>query len=384
VKDLLSGLSAGGWGLVAGWITPAVIATVVVAYGVLPDAPLGLAEDVGARSASTQALSLAVAAVSAGLVLNAVQTPLYRMLEGYLAPERVRAWGVERHRRRRTALLGRMREATGLEYGLLVERLQAYPVQDDQIAPTRLGNAIRALETYGWDRYRLDSQTLWCELEAVVPTSLRHEIERARAPVDFCVAALYLTLIVGLGLLVFAVADGARWLVGGVIALGLLPLWYALAATATGYWYAAVQALVNLGRVPLAVALYLEIPADIEREREMWERASIFVRREYAPRRSARLDRFRALNPLSVAEMRPGDAHPRIVLSTDDVGRNHIQVRAADGRVLAASEPYESRTAALTDLSLLHRAARESVMIEGARPAQVDPPTDDTGGFPDH
>lgn len=131
----------------------------------------------------------------------------------------------------------------------------------------------------------------------MAPEQLRQDVERARAPVDFCVAALYLTLVIGLALLAFAVADSVQWLISAFIAFALLPLWYSLAVTGTGYWYTTVQALVNLGRVQLATALNLAIPTSIERERELWHRLSSFVRREYAPTRAARLEPFRHGQP---------------------------------------------------------------------------------------
>ncbi|MFG2490359.1 hypothetical protein ACGFSD_04685 [Streptomyces caniferus] len=56
------------------------------------------------------------------------------------------------------------------------ERLARYPVADDQIAPTRLGNAIRRFEEYGYDRYRLDTQVLWNELTGCVPDQVRRQV----------------------------------------------------------------------------------------------------------------------------------------------------------------------------------------------------------------
>ncbi len=54
-------------------------------------------------------------------------------------------------------------------FALLNEQLHRYPLDDRQVIPTRLGNAIRQFEEYGYDRYRLDSQVLWHELNAAVP-----------------------------------------------------------------------------------------------------------------------------------------------------------------------------------------------------------------------
>jgi hypothetical protein len=199
MKDLLSGLTAGGWGLFAGWIIPAAIAVALLAYLVLPELPWEFADEVSDLDSVEQAAALAFTAVGVGVVLNALQTPLYRLLEGYLWPASLRDRAIVRHTNRRAELRKQLANAkSDLEYGLVLERLHRYPTLDGQVAPTTLGNAIRAFEVYGWDKYGLDSQTLWSELEALVPEPLRVALERARAPVDFAVSFVYLSALVGL------------------------------------------------------------------------------------------------------------------------------------------------------------------------------------------
>ena len=75
-------------------------------------------------------------------------------------------------------------------------------LDDDQILPTKFGNAIRAFETYGKTRFNMDSQTLWHELLAVAPRNIQSEIDSARSSVDFFVALLYLSVFFGLSSLV--------------------------------------------------------------------------------------------------------------------------------------------------------------------------------------
>jgi hypothetical protein len=300
--DVLSGLGAGGWGLLAGWILPAALAAVGVAYGVLPSTALHH-DFTHKLSIAEQALVLASAAFGVGLVLNAVQTPLYRLLEGYARrPEWFWKWRASRQLKRRNSLRERMENADGIKLGLLIERVHQYPSDDAQVAPTRLGNAIRAFEVYGWDRYRLDTQTVWTELESVAPEHVRNELERARVPVDFCVAALYLSALIGIGLVALGVTKSPTWFIGTGVGLGLAWLWYHLAVLGTGYWYATVQAMVNLGRVPLATALGLVIPDDFETEREMWDAAMEFTREKYDDGWGAKLEPFRSRNSSEQAQ----------------------------------------------------------------------------------
>ena len=365
MKDLLGGLAAGGWGLFAGWIIPAAIATVLVAYGVLPDAPVSFAGDFAKLAPAEQAGVLALCAVAVGFTLNAMNTPLYRVLEGYSLPQWARDWRIGRHRDKRRKLVDRVREAEGVEYGLALERLHRYPALEEETAPTKLGNALRAFEVYGWDHFRLDSQTLWSELEAVAPESLRAELERARAPVDFCVSASYLSALVGLLALLVGVAqepDGTRLLVGGAAALAAVPGWYGLAVVSTTHWSAAVQALVNLGRPSLAAALGLRLPATLAEERDLWKHVTSFVRRFYDERFAVPIDRYR----LGATQ---GEAPAAKVGLCRDGRRTRFELHPSDGQVVAVGPERQSHAALLDGIGLPRSVAR-AVTSEEAEPSE--------------
>ena len=155
---------------------------------------------------------------------------------------------------------------------------------------------IRRLEEYGFDRYRMDSQSLWYELTAVVPKQVRLQIDAARAGVDFFVCLLYGNLCVVVIALVSLGAPKANYamlLVTVAVLLVLMPGWYRLALSTTDDWALAVRALVNLGRKPVAEGVGLCLPKELEREREMWRRYSRLVRQSYSPSRAAELDEFR-------------------------------------------------------------------------------------------
>lgn len=300
--SLLSGLGEGGWGLFAGWIVPAAIAVVVSMLLIFP-ASLPLMEEFSKLDATERSLILAFASAAIGFVLSAAQVPLYRILEGYLLwPSGLAARRRRAHCERRKALREKLEAlvesegASELEIGMLEDRLRGYPVADGQLAPTALGNAIRAFETYGFDRYHLDSQTLWSELMAVVPESQQKEVERARVPVDFCVAAFYLLIPFGVLALAAGIAqstDRALLIVSALVAFLALPLCYRLAVSSVEGWGASVQALVNLGRIKLAAELGLKLPATIEVERQMWDQVRWFVGEPFEPDGAAELDRFR-------------------------------------------------------------------------------------------
>ena len=65
-----------------------------------------------------------------------------------------------------------------------------YPDDPAIVLPTRLGNALRALETYGSTRYGVDSQQFWFEFVGTAETAIRQEQEEMRGQVDLFVAAV--------------------------------------------------------------------------------------------------------------------------------------------------------------------------------------------------
>ncbi|MEU9642510.1 hypothetical protein [Streptomyces sp. NPDC048188] len=332
MTGLIQSALGGGRALLVGWILPSLINVLVFGFVVVPN--LSRFEALGAETGRAAIFGLVATAVL-GLVLAALQTPLYRVLEGYLGWPRWLIATRRRHHLARKHLLRNRVDAVTLAgqeragclaaadqpvlaalrahpiisrhlapdvtkgevwFALLNERLHRYPLDDRQVAPTQLGNAIRRFEEYGYDRFRLDSQVLWHELNAAAPDSARQQTDDARMSVDFFISLLYGHLIVaGAAIVDLAVGTASRpWLVAVVIA-GLLPLtmlWYRLAVVATDEWAGAVRAMVNLARHPLAAALGLTLPQRLEDERAMWRLASGLVDTGFRPGLSA-LDAYR-------------------------------------------------------------------------------------------
>jgi hypothetical protein len=301
VSDILGGLIGGARRLLFGWTLPS--ALVIALYAILASPALGGIRIVGkveAMDAATRGLILAFSALGLGITLSAISTPLYRLLEGYTWPRRLQRWGIRRQTTKKRYLQTRAESANpGWERALWLEQLQRFPIEDNQIAPTSLGNALRALETYGVDRYQLDSQTWWIELVTLTPDSLRAELGEARAHIDFFVCLVYLSCAFALSALftgLFAQGGTTSLVLSGVIAFILVPFWYRSAVTSTSYLQVVVRALVHIGRKHVANSLGLRIPATIEEEREMWSLAAAFVFYPYNPKWSGRLDKFRVVD----------------------------------------------------------------------------------------
>lgn len=336
MSDIAKSILGGGWSLVAGWILPTALNVVLFAIFVLPSLHgIPLADELSHASVGQRSLYALGASVVVGLTLSALQVPLYRVLEGYLFwPQSLASWSRGRQLGAKKLLAGRRdwlrlpavqakgpltqedhekyaalkadsrvqrwakrdEKRTKVQRALLAERLRRYPIDDGQMAPTRLGNAVRRHEEYGYQRYRLDSQALWYELTATAPKQLTQQVDAARAGVDFFVCLLYGNLLVALIALISLSNSHAHYLTLLVTSATLIAvsfLWYQLAVVTTDDWALATRALVDVGRKPLAGALSLNLPKKLSQERDMWDRYSRSVRQAYDNRRPPDLDEFR-------------------------------------------------------------------------------------------
>lgn len=339
--DIAKGVLGGAWTLLVGWLLPTALNLSVFFFAVAPSLHhTALVTRLWPDTRADTALLLLAASVLLGLVLSALQNPLYRILEGYLLwPDRLYQAGCARRRKARQRLQDRLAliklerkeqdqpgglsaedtarltalradprlsrtagsdsRRTAAQRALLREKLARYPVDERQVAPTRLGNAIRRFEEYGYDRFRLDTQVLWNELTGTAPEQVRRQVELARTNVDFFISLLYGHAIVAVAAAAsLAVAHpDTPALLAACAGLGLLmPVWYRCAVAATDEWAAAVRALVNVGRKPLAESLGLTLPPGLAAERTMW---TLVTRLSRAPfhDRAAALDPYRTGAP---------------------------------------------------------------------------------------
>jgi hypothetical protein len=274
------------------------ITVALFGFLVLPSlSHLPFISDLSGLSPTSQTLVLAFVAVALGLVLNAIQAPLYRVLEGYYWPQALQEARKVKRRDEKHQLKEELERTTGVKQALLSEKYHRYPIDDEQVVATKLGNAIRAFETYAYDHYRLDSQILWPDLIGSVRDEARTNVDAARAAVDFFVCLVYLFATLGIACVATGLTgdrDRLKLIIIGALALALTPMWYQLAVAATDSWYASVQAVVNLGRKPLAEALGLQLPDDLQQERQMWLGVDFFVGRPFDPASVAYLNKYRA------------------------------------------------------------------------------------------
>ena len=178
---------------------------------------------------------------------------------------------------------------------------RSYPSRSEWIRATRFGNRIAVFETDGIQRYGLDPLAFWYELLVTAPKDLAENIQAARQGVEMWVgtwsAAVLLTIASLVTEILAATVPGGHALIAplilAVVGWAAASAAYRAASAATDEWRFAVNALVNLGRRPLAAAYGLKMPSSLSEEKLMWEALggyTIYGTDAYADR----LDEFRA------------------------------------------------------------------------------------------
>lgn len=272
--DLFKALTSGLARFVYAWLMPSVITAGVFVFAVLPSVS-GDAQ----RATIGGAASFTLAVLGLSIVFAYASRPIYQFLEGYSMPRWMARPLLRRSQRRFLRLSALEQRGSALQQQQATEDLKAFPERLDLLMPTRLGNALKAMESYGVTRFGLDSQTFWYELQAVAHDRIRQSTEETRAAVDFFISSVaHLSLLSLATFALLPVADQPLAALAVAAAAGLLaPGAYGQAVRNVGEWRWAVQALVNTSRPALAEALALSLPASFSAERELWTSVSGLV-----------------------------------------------------------------------------------------------------------
>jgi hypothetical protein len=264
-------------GLLVGLAGPRQLGSAVIAWG---------------RLTWVTQLLLAGAFVAAVWLVAAIVDSQTRSIvqayEGYwhgpLRP--LRSYGERRHR----AMLDQLREA-----GQVETIYPNYPLSRGEVMATRLGNILRASESYPLDRYGADGVLVWPRLYPLLPEAVLTAVGQGRSSLEFLLVLSWLAAA-------FSVLSGAYLLVvTGQVWLFLLCLWGGAAVALLTYrsslasarLYAEVlRAAFDLHRLDLLPYVGLTQPADARMERQRWEQFRRLVLRNdplpepYPPRPS--------------------------------------------------------------------------------------------------
>jgi hypothetical protein len=177
-------------------------------------------------------LGVLLGVAASGVIVQQLATPVLRLLEGYwpnwLSP--LRRWLIARVQRRGAADDTAWQQLVSVilppatptaeqlsAFARLDQRRRRRPNTANRYLPTRIGNILRAAETWPTDKYGLDAVIVWPRLWLVLPDSTRQELLAARAALDsavaaaawgllFCVFTPWTALVLPIGVVVAAVA----------------------------------------------------------------------------------------------------------------------------------------------------------------------------------
>jgi hypothetical protein len=154
-----------------------------------------------------------------------------------------------------------------------------YPIIEDIVLPTRLGNVIRSFESYPLRRYGMDAVSLWPRLEAVMNKDHAATIDSAKAQFDFMINTSFLTALVAFGLLLSSLVGFLPTPQRLLIAVQFLALvitaylFYRGAILRAQAWGAHVKSAFDLYRGDLLRKLgCMIVPPNAEEEKVLWEK----------------------------------------------------------------------------------------------------------------
>lgn len=170
----------------------------------------------------TLAVATAAGLVFAATVLGTQVVAITRVFEGYWrwgwADKTIGAVGRRWQRHRLTQLAN---DASAMGY--LREYLAFAPAELGAVLPTRLGNTLRAAESYPGDpeRWGLDAVFWWPRLYLIIPDSARAQVDEARASMDQMVvlsalSVMFAAVAAGVGIAGLPLAVWAPCCVGGL------------------------------------------------------------------------------------------------------------------------------------------------------------------------
>ena len=261
---------------------------------------------------------LLLAAWGVAVLILMLNLPLYRFLEGYTFPKWLARPLQQRHQKRLRVARGEIKSLYDLwaEKGTKFpfDKLERYqtarqdlvkwmPSQEEDVLPTRFGNAIKAFEVYPRDIYGADGIVIWLRLVSVLPSSFLELIQGVRSQIDFLVNCCFFSVVISLlgavrviysadwhnlhlrtgsGFITFISSTETSWffwIAGGLVAAYLFYQWAAYRIPA---WGELVMSAFDCYLPALAAQFGFELPKTEAERRTFWTTFSqqLIYRRE--------------------------------------------------------------------------------------------------------
>lgn len=237
------------------------------------------------------------------ILLEMINTSLYRFLEGYTWPMNRKSWKVARLKKFRkdseciarikVRLIENPKDPELIDAYIKSARSRAvmFPQAEGYILPTRFGNVIRSFEQYPKAMYGADGVAVWPLLLNVLPDDAKTQVSRSRAYVDMLVNLCLISFILGAFSLLWGGAHAvygfslcampencaleslkneAMNLLCGALFISASRLWYELAIKFAIKWGVAVKAAFDVNLIALAEKLPFPFPSIQDERNEFW------------------------------------------------------------------------------------------------------------------
>ena len=148
-----------------------------------------------------------------------------------------------------------------------------FPLDDELLKPTRLGNVLAAAEEYSYQVYRLDAVIWWPRLAALLPESFRIQVDIALTPM---LAVLNLSIIFTFSALIEGclLLDQHQWplcVLIFLIGLGLAWICYLSSINQAAVYGRFVRVAFDLYRHEVFKQMHIPVPDNPVEERLLWD-----------------------------------------------------------------------------------------------------------------
>lgn len=160
----------------------------------------------------------------------------------------------------------------------------AFPGRLSWVMPTRLGNHLRAAETYSFMRYNLDAPVVWPRLRETLPEEFAGRLGEAKTNMDLMMVLTTLALILGVvwgPILAFVPKDWLAALITFLVSLAVARVAYLNAAQSALAYGELLKTAFDLYRWDALKSLHLELPKDLASEKEVWGQVVGLLYRNY-------------------------------------------------------------------------------------------------------
>lgn len=234
---------------------------------------------------------LTLISIALGVVVHPVQFALVQFFEGYWGTgslaQRARVARIRHHLKRlRGVQFGDNQRAelaledeedppepeSRVELLSIVEESQrvidGYPIDDDAMMPTRLGNVLRRYERLAGSQYGLDAVGIIRHVALVAPAQRVDYVNDQRQLLDLSVRMTATSIFATFVAIAFLWRHGP-WLLLALVPYGIAYLSYRGAIVVAHEYGSAVSTMIDLDRFALYDSLHLPPPATTTAERRM-------------------------------------------------------------------------------------------------------------------